>query len=138
MDPQEFCDLADWLTKCSCPHSEASHRSIISRAYYSCFLKIQKIISQTYNIPIRNIEHKHVPQYLRNASDDNLNELAHDMDELKDWRKSADYFVWEKFPEDRPQNAVNSAKRILAKTRRITSAQWMSMEKHINTHLGRG
>ncbi len=87
MEPVAFLKLAKGLCKQS--NNEAALRSAVSRGYYGLFnLAKQFVEKYVHKLPKGAESHKKVYHYLNNCG---LEEVAGDLNELRDDRNDADY-----------------------------------------------
>ncbi|MCR4316616.1 MAG: HEPN domain-containing protein [Planctomycetes bacterium] len=98
MDPDIFIETAKLLLRSGT--NEADFRSVISRAYYACFLYLREIAFSSCRTKAMNaagiykssdIGHKSLAAFFSNAPENSLSQLARDLKDLQKTRNLADY-----------------------------------------------
>ncbi|MCK4292512.1 MAG: hypothetical protein KAY65_04900 [Planctomycetes bacterium] len=90
MEPVAFLDLANDLCKQS--NNEAALRSAVSRGYYGLFHLIKRFVEDNVQTLTKDAEsHRKVYQYLNNCGLREIEEVAGNLNELRDDRNDADY-----------------------------------------------
>jgi uncharacterized protein (UPF0332 family) len=98
MNPQDFIKTAEYLQK---DNTEASVRSVVSRAYYGMILHVKSEIEYLLKKNFGKGENVHelIPRYLKNSSLEKATVLAEDIQDFRDIRNDADYNMDKKFTE---------------------------------------
>lgn len=114
MDPKTFLNTALFL--CHHGNHEAEYRSAISRAYYACFLTLQKILyvhcnPQTHiNGKIsKETSHRDVATYISQAQDISVKKIGIILKSLRGNRKDADYKMGKNIVKKDAEDAIYNA-----------------------------
>ncbi len=99
MHPSEFLKVAEYLCNVRGP---ASLRTAVNRSYYASFLTARNYAEKILNKKILHgsKDHTLVKKYLAAAPDIEISELADDLGELQGYRRTADYEMDDKSPEN--------------------------------------
>ncbi len=96
MDPKEFLVLAQELAKPSA--NEAALRTCVSRSYYALFNAMARFINDEVESLSKSAnDHTKVYQYFNNCGQNEVEQIASDLNDLRVERNNADY----KLDEDR-------------------------------------
>jgi uncharacterized protein (UPF0332 family) len=90
MDPIQLQYLASRLSEQGT--SPVEFRTAINRAYYSVFhVGLKHLDKMGFKLPSTATAHEHLPKYLNNCGDEELEKVAAKLKDLKAKRKHADY-----------------------------------------------
>lgn len=75
-------------------YSEAKHRSVISRSYFSAHCMGREFFKQQSRLPTLDsgaVAHKQLISQLRNHWKEEYKQAGEELDRLRDWRNDSDY-----------------------------------------------
>lgn len=113
--PEGFYDVAKALSNRQVPMGEGRYRTIAGRAYYGAYWATCVAVCRTHRIsPATNLPHTVLSETLAATKDDDeIREFGILLNGLRHLRVHADYRLSRILEEDRADDAVDDARRVI-------------------------
>jgi uncharacterized protein (UPF0332 family) len=140
VDGKLFLGTARFLQ--SSGSGEAAYRSVVSRAYYACFLEARQVAFGQCSEAARTragiskegaIRHQPLQWYLKGSSSMNIRQLGEDLASLHGNRQDADYNMTKSLTSGDSRAAIEDAEAFLQAFSRVSPAEiGDAMTEYIN------